>query len=258
MTFLFDKIVFGPIQSRRLGISLGVNLLAKNHKVCNFDCIYCECGWNEYENTKKYDIPTKEKVKLALEKKLKDMQSNHEKLDVITFAGNGEPTLHRNFDEIINDTISLRDKFFPDAKITVLSNSTSLHKKSVVNALKKIDNNVLKLDGGFQETVQIINQPLKNFKLEDLVQEFLQFEGDLIIQTLFLKGHYKGQKINNTNDEEIKKWLEYLKIIKPKQVMIYTIARDTPAENLEKVSKEKLQEIANKVENLGFKTSISV
>jgi len=256
-TFLFDKIIFGPVQSRRLGVSLGINLLPVNKKICTFDCIYCECGFNDENKEVKPKLPTAELVLSELEKTLKEMQQKGTAPNVITFAGNGEPTIHPDFEQIIDGTIELRNNLFPNARIAVLSNATLIHKESVVNALKKIDDNILKLDSGLEETVQLIDQPNPGFSLQKTIEHLLKFEGKLIIQTMFLKGKYNNTIIDNTSKEDVSSWLGMIEKIKPRQVMIYTIERDTPANDLEKVSLDKLKEIAQKVEEIGIPTQVS-
>ena len=256
-TFLFDKIIFGPVSSRRLGVSLGINLLPNNCKLCNFDCIYCECGWTSDDRSMIKSFHPRSLVKFTRESKVKEMKQHNEKLDVITFAGNGEPTMHPDFEGIIDDTMVIRDQYFPKAKIAVLSNSTLLHKESVFKALQKIEMNILKLDSMFESTIEIINQPRGKIYPEKMVEYFKKFEGKLIIQTLFLRGEIEGRKIDNTTEREISAWLSALQIINPEMVMIYTFARDTPAENLEKVTRDELEQIAQKVNNLGITTQIS-
>lgn len=254
-TFLFDSIVFGPIRSRRLGASLGINLLPINSKICSFDCIYCECGWTDKQQKGK--LPTREDVRKYLDEKLKDMKTKGEELDVITYAGNGEPTMHPQFSSIIDDSIELRDKYFPWARIAVLSNSTMLNKPAVIAALKKVDQNILKLDSAFDTTISLLSQPRVKFSAEELVKNLKSLEGNLIIQTLFLRGHFDGKTIDNTTDKEVSCWLELVKDICPKEVMIYTIARDTPATGLEKVSLKDLKAIAARVEALGIPVQVS-
>ena len=256
-TFLFQDIIFGPVKSRRLGISLGINLLPVNKKICTFDCIYCECGFNNQNKEIKTQMPTKEEVLAQLKNVLEDMKSKGTAPNVITFAGNGEPTIHKDFEEIIDGTISLRNNYFPEARIAVLSNSTLIDKPSVFRALNKIDDNILKLDSGIEESINILDQPVSKFSIAETVKNLKRFKGNLIIQTMFVKGSYKGRDVNNTTDEDINSWLELLKSIAPKQVMIYTIDRDTPVEGLEKIPLEKLNEIARMVENLGIKTQVS-
>ncbi|MBN2597024.1 radical SAM protein [Labilibaculum sp.] len=256
-TFLFDKIIFGPVKSRRLGVSLGINLLPNDCKLCSFNCIYCECGWNPDQYEQKINFHPKNQVKESLFEKLTQMKANNEDLDVITFAGNGEPTLHPEFGEIINYTIEVRNQVFPQARIAVLSNSSMIHKKSVFDALNKVDDNILKLDGGTEETIINLDQPVGKFNLNNLVELLSKFDGNLIIQTLFIRGEYGGKVIDNTTREEIDAWLTHLQKIQPKEVMIYTISRDTPSDNLEKISMKELKQIAQKVEEAGFKTQIS-
>lgn len=256
-TILFDEIVFGPIHSRRLGSSLGVNLLPYDGKVCSFDCIYCECGYNKNGRTKT-PLPSRENVKAALEAKLEKLKNENITIDVITFAGNGEPTLHPNFAEIIDDTILLRDKLYSKAKISVLSNALHISKENVFNALKRVENNILKLDSAFIDTARLIDQPASpSYSIEKQIELFKKFEGNIILQTMFLKGMHDGKQFDNTTDQEVKAWLHVVKETKPKEVMIYTIDRETPEKNLEKISIEKLREIGSKVEELGIKINIA-
>ncbi len=256
-TFLFDEVVFGPVISRRLGISLGINLLPIKTKLCNFNCIYCECGWNPEKFEGKDSLPTRQEVFARLENVLGKMKNEGKELDMITFAGNGEPTIHHNFAGIIDDTILLRNRFYPEVKISVLSNATMLHKPQIVEALKKVDQNILKLDSGFAETIAKNNLPAKRVDVEKLIEQFGKFEGKLIIQTMFVSGEYNNQKIDNTTEKEIDAWTLAIAKIRPEMVMIYTIARDTPTAGLQKICREKLQKIAAQVEKIGIATQVS-
>lgn len=256
-TFLFDQIIFGPVKSRRLGVSLGVNLLPTDSKVCSFDCIYCECGWNPKKRERKAILPTRAEVWLRMEEKLLQMQTSGELPDVITFAGNGEPTLHPDFEGIIDDTIELRNRLAPQARIAVLSNASMLHKTTVVSALKKVDDNIQKLDSAFEETVRKMDCPTSGYQLKQVIENLKQFEGRVIIQTMFLRGIFRGEIIDNTVEQEVSEWLKLIGEIKPSQVMIYTIDRDTPASGLEKVTLEELQQIGARVKMLGIKVQVS-
>lgn len=255
-TFLFDDIVFGPVKSRRFGVSLGINLLPVDYKYCTFNCIYCECGWTFKNNSEKIKLPTREEIRVRLKEQLLKMKSNDKAPDNITFAGNGEPTVHPKFAEIIDDTIELRDEFFPNAKITVLSNSSMLHKKSVFNALNKIENNVLKLDSAIEETFQKINQPVKGLTIQKIINGIKKFDGNQIIQTLFVRGKIEDELIDNTTNLEVEAWLKIIDEIKPKYVMLYPIERETPSEGLVKIPKEELNQIAQKAEAIGIKTQV--
>lgn len=256
-TFLFDKIIFGPVKSRRLGISLGVNLLPVGCKICNFNCIYCECGWNDNEAIRNQKLPSRYEVYESLEKKLQEMLENDEKPDVITFAGNGEPTIHPSFSSIIDDTIELRDKYFPQARISVLSNATMIHKSPVVSALKKVDQNILKLDSAFQDTIIAMNQPVASFSYEQLLSHLKKFEGKFIIQTLFTRGIHNGRMVDNTTERELSAWTAAIKELAPEKVMIYTIERNTPLSGLQKISVEELEEIARRITFPGTEVQIS-
>jgi wyosine [tRNA(Phe)-imidazoG37] synthetase (radical SAM superfamily) len=256
-TILFNEIVFGPIHSRRLGVSLGINLLPTNGKRCSFDCIYCECGYNKDFKTNA-PLPSRTAVKEALVKKLTELKEQQTVPDVITFAGNGEPTIHPQFAEIIEDTISLRDEFFPNAKISVLSNAAHIGKKKIVDALQKVDNNILKLDAGKLETIQLMDRPMpKDYTVEKQIELLKKFNGNFILQTMFLRGKHAGKVVDNSTEEEVSAWLEAVREIQPKEVMLYSIDRETPEKQLEKVSLEDLQKIGEKVENLGIKVSIA-
>jgi len=255
-TFLFDKIVFGPVKSRRLGVSLGINLLPVDRKLCNFDCVYCECGLN-IKGSGNSPLPLRKEVYEALELKLSEMQQSGETPDVITFAGNGEPTMHPDFDTIIQDTIDLRNKFFPQSLISVLSNSTMLHKPSVVEALKKVDQNILKLDSGLLSTIVKLNKPTGNYDLGKIIAQLKEFEGNLIIQTMFTRGEVDGTMIDNTLEEDVFSWQKTIETIKPKMVMIYTIDRDTPFDGLKKIPKSELESIAQRIKLLGIDIQVS-
>jgi wyosine [tRNA(Phe)-imidazoG37] synthetase (radical SAM superfamily) len=247
-TFLFEEIVFGPVKSRRLGVSLGINLLPVDAKVCSFDCVYCECGTNKEHRGGK--LPNSSEVLNALESKLKEMQSNHEAPDVITFAGNGEPTLHPEFATIIDETLRLRDAYFPKANVSVLSNATQLGSPRVFEALKRVDQAILKLDSAHPKTIALLDRPVSSaFNVEKLVEQLKAFNGKLIVQTLFTRGQYGGQHFDNTTEEEIADWIGLLRQIRPESVMIYTIDRDTPIQHIEKIPLEALQQIAKRVED---------
>ena len=256
-TFLFDKIIFGPVKSRRLGVSLGINLLPTNLKVCSFDCIYCECGWNQKKQTDRESLPSENEVKEKLAVKLAEMNATGELPDVITFAGNGEPTLHPQFARNIDDTIELRDKFAPKARIAVLSNSSMIHKKAVFDALLKVDDNILKLDSAFEKTVQLLDCPKGDFSLQKVIDQLIAFRGRVIIQTMFVRGSFKGEIVDNTTETEVTAWLGLIRKIKPSQVMIYTIDRDTPLETLEKVPVAELNAIGRKLTEAGFSVQVS-
>ena len=255
-TFLFDKIVFGPVSSRRLGVSLGINLLPTACKVCNFNCIYCECGWN-MPNSKHEKLPSREEVREALSMQLKQMASENKPPDVITFAGNGEPTLHPQFGPIIDDTIELRNEHCPNARIAVLSNATRINQESVFRALQKVDQNILKLDAATDSLVETLNQPNQPYSVEKTVNNLMRFNGDFILQTLFVKGTYNGSTVDNTTPNEVAKWLKIVEMLHPKEVMVYTISRDTPAQGLKNISKKELEQIAQQVRLLNIAVSVS-
>lgn len=256
VTILFHETVFGPIHSRRLGSSLGVNLSPIDGKVCSFDCLYCEAGYNA-QGQGKQGLPSRESVKRHLAARLKEMSEKGEPLDVITFSGNGEPTIHPQFKEIIHDTIMLRDRHYPQAKVSVLSNSTFLGNPKVVEALRKVDNNILKLDSAFDRTMRLLNRPANpNVVVEGIIQDIMQFSGSCIVQTMLLRGEHDGKRIDNTTDEEIDALIDAYRRIAPKEVMIYSIDRKTPEEHLEKISAEEMERIGKRIADAGINVKV--
>ena len=251
-TVIYPSPIFGPVHSRRLGVSLGINLLPADGKVCSFDCIYCECGFNANRRpTQK--MPTRQEVAAALEAKLKDMKQNGPAPDVLTFAGNGEPTANPEFPGIIDDTLQLRDRYFPEAKVSVLSNSTFINRPAVREALMRVDNNILKLDTVDPIYINKVDRPQGHYDVEQIIEDMKEFHGHVIIQTMFLKG--KG--LDNTGDEFVEPWLEAVKAIAPQQVMIYTIDRETPDQSLLKASPEELDHICDRVKAMGIPCTAS-
>ena len=257
MTILFHEIVYGPVHSRRMGISLGVNLLPYDGKLCSFDCIYCECGFNRDFRTKT-KLPDRDNVRAALQDKLQSLQDQGAKLDVITFAGNGEPTMHPEFEGIIGDTLLLRDRYYPHTKISVLSNGLHLNKKEVFDAMKKVDNPILKLDSAFDETARRIDRPnAASYSVSQQVERYKLFQGDFILQSMFLRGRFEGSVVDNTTEEELSAWLALVRSLRPREVMIYTIDRETPARELEKAPLGVLHDIARRVGELGIQTTVA-
>lgn len=255
-TIIFPSPIFGPIKSRRLGISLGVNLLPADGKICTFDCIYCECGFNS-ERRPKRRIPQRHEVADALEMKLAEMKADGALPDVITFAGNGEPTVHPQFNEIVDDTIALRDRYCPDAKVSVLTNATMLSKPTVFEALLKVDNNILKLDTVDTAYIQRVDRPNGRYDVREIIGYMKKFGGKAVIQTMFLKGEVDGVDVNNTVEEYVAPWIEAVKEIAPREVMIYTIDRETPQKGLIKATHEELDRIVKRLTDAGIKASAS-
>ena len=276
-TIIYPSPVFGPVHSRRLGISLGINLLPADGKVCSFDCIYCECGFNE-DHRPTLPLPTREEVAAKLEEKLQQMAAEGQLPDVLTFAGNGEPTCHPHFPEIIDDTIRLRDQYCPKAKVSVLSNSTMIHRQTVHDALMRVDNNILKLDTVDPIYIYKVDHPNGTYDVEKIIDRMKAFNGHIIIQTMFMRGEIRregvrregvrreGEKesgvrsqesVDNTGEEYVGPWLEAVKAIKPQQVMIYTIDRETPTIGLLKATHEQLDAIRDSVIAAGIPCTAS-
>ena len=255
-TIIYPSPIFGPVHSRRLGISLGINLLPADGKVCSFNCVYCECGFNE-DHRPTLPFPTREEVANKLEQKLHEMVSEGQLPDVLTFAGNGEPTCHPHFAEIIDDTIRLRNQYCPQAKVSVLSNSTMIHRQQVHDALMRVDNNILKLDTIDPIYINKVDRPNGTYDVNQIIERMKAFNGHIIIQTMFMRGEYKGESIDNTGEEYVAPWLEVVKEINPQQVMIYTIDRETPAHHLQKASREQLDVIRDRVIAIGIPCTAS-
>jgi len=255
-TIIYPSPIFGPVHSRRLGISLGINLLPADGKVCSFDCIYCECGFNK-DHRPTLPQPSRQEVARKLEAKLQEMQAGGQLPDVLTFAGNGEPTCHPHFAEIIDDTIRLRNLYCPKAKVCVLSNSTFIHRQQVHDALMRVDDNILKLDTVDPHYIYKVDRPNGTYDVNAIIERMKAFHGHLIIQTMFMRGNCNGESVDNTGEEYVKPWLEAVKDIRPQQVMVYTIDRETPAPGLEKASREQLDAIRDRVIAAGIPCSAS-
>lgn len=255
-TVLYSSPVFGPIHSRRLGVSLGINLMPADGKICTFDCIYCECGFNADRRTHSRR-PTRQQVAEALEAKLQDMRTNGPAPDVLTFAGNGEPTLHPDFAGIVDDVVALRNKFFPQAKISVLSNATQTPRPEVREALMKVDNNIQKLDTANQQYIERLDRPVGKYDVNRIIEALKSFNGHVIIQTMFLKGSHGEESIDNTGDDYVLPWLKTVKEIGPQEVMIYTIDRETPDQKLRKASHADLDRIVALIEAAGIAATAS-
>jgi len=254
--FLFDNIVFGPIYSRRLGNSLGINLLPTKRKVCNFNCVYCECGWTHHSKSKQVKFPELDTVLNSLNLNFLKLKNEGKNVDSITFAGNGEPTLYPDFDIIVDEIFSLRNRFLPKAKISLLTNGGTISNERVRNSLKKIDNRIFKLDAGSTELLHLINGTGNNIGVENLVDDLRNLDVKIIVQSLFLRGKLNNISFDNTIEKEINLWLKHISEIKPEYVMIYPINRQTPLSNIEKISYNELFSILKKLENFGIKSRI--
>lgn len=255
-TILYASPVFGPIHSRRLGISLGINLLPADGKICSFDCIYCECGLNA-ERPPHARMPSRELVRSVLRDKLETLRAENVIPDTLTFAGNGEPTGHPQFAEIVDDVRALRDEYCPKAVISVLTNATHILKEDVFQALLKIDNPLLKLDTVSLDYILRVDRPNAHYDLPKLLARMEAFGKHAIIQTMFMKGTWQGQSVDNTSNEYVLPWLEAIKRIGPRLVTIYTIDRETPGEGLQKATKEELDHIADLVRAAGIEVTVS-
>ncbi len=255
-TFLFEDIIFGPVISRRLGVSLGLNLVPANGKTCTFNCIYCECGWTRQRQLPPEGFPGRKLIADSLVRKLLDMKNEGLMPDSLTYAGNGEPTLHPEFNGIITDSIRIRDQYTPESLIAVLSNASLADKPGVKEALEQVDRNILKLDTGIEETFRILNRPPDSIKLGDIVRNLKLFSGNLIIQSLFIRGEHNGNLIDNTSERELSALTALYREIMPAEVQVYTIARDTPVRTLHKIPPAELEAIAARIWELGIKTSV--
>lgn len=246
-----EEIVFGPIRSRRLGSSLGINLLPEKGKLCNFDCIYCECGWNKDGRDDKR-VPDALELRGALESKLKTCREQGIPIDSITFSGDGEPTLNPDFPEIIDITLELRDKYYPAAKVSVLSNATMVHKDEVFEALTKVDNPILKIDAPTTELARLVNRPYPGYKVEAVVEALKRFDGDFVLQTMFLKSRY----FDSSDPVQLNAWMDIVRLLRPREVMVYTIDRETPEQDLVKFTAEQMGELVKPLVDEGFTVQI--
>lgn len=255
---LYDSPIFGPVHSRRLGVSLGVNLLPADAKVCSFDCIYCECGYNSAAHSLRPRFPAREEVSRALRERLSDMRLRGPRPDVITFAGNGEPTLHPLFADIVDDVCRLRDEFFPEAKISVLTNATQIGRPDVFDALCRVDNNIVKLDTVSPDYIRLADRPVSpRYDVGTIVERMSAFGARCVVQTMFMKGTHGGADVSNLAPDFVDPWLAALRRIGPREVMIYTIDRHTPSPLLEKASPAELDAIATRVRALGLDCQVS-
>ena len=247
----FEDIVFGPIYSRRLGSSLGVNILPTVGKLCNFDCIYCECGWNK-DGKSDGRFPRLAEVEAALEEKMSKAAAEGTPVDSITFSGNGEPTMNPDFPQIVEATVRLRDKYFPDAKVSVLSNAVLVGRKEIADALKKVDNPILKIDASSDELIEKINKPVGKYSLAKIVDALKGFDGNFILQTMFLR----AQDFNTAEKEALEAWMNIVRELKPREIMVYTIDRETPDKSLGKYTVEEMTAFVQPLLDEGFKIQI--
>ena len=256
MTIIYPSPIFGPIHSRRLGISLGINLLPADGKCCSFDCIYCECGFNR-DFVPRQKMPTRDEVSRALEAQLQKMQAEGTAPDVFTFAGNGEPTFHPHFPEIIDDTLALRDRYFPRAKVSVLTNATQILRPAVFEALCRVDNNICNLDTIAPDYIALVDRPNGAYDVEKIIARLREFGNRCVVQTLFMKGEYEDVSVDNTGEAFVQPWLKAIAAIRPREVMIYTIDRETPAHQLQKATHDELDAIGLQVRELGIPCSVA-
>lgn len=249
---LRERVVFGPVKSRRLGSSLGINLLPEEGKLCNFDCIYCECGWNA-DGTADRRIPTRTQVRTALEDKLSECMLEGVQIDSITFSGDGEPTLNPEFPGIVDDTLQLRDAFYPGSKVSVLSNATMLHVSEIVEALRSVDNPILKLDAPTTALARIINKPAEGYDVEKVLSGMEAFGGDFVLQTMMLK----APGFDSSSPEVLGPWMDIVRRLRPREIMVYTIARPAPMDGLEKFGAEQMRQLVQPLLDEGFKIQIT-
>lgn len=248
----FEDIVFGPIYSRRLGSSLGVNILPTKGKLCNFDCVYCECGWNRDGAVPDRRFPVLSEVEAALREKMSKAAAEGIPVDSITFSGNGEPTMNPDFADIIDVTLSLRDKYFPDAKVSVLSNATLVGREDVALALRKVDNPILKIDASSQELVDKINKPVGTYRLAEVIENLKSFDGNFILQTMFLK----SEEFDTASEDALRAWLDIVRLLRPRQVMVYTIDRETPDKTLRKYTVDEMTAMVQPLIDEGFDVQV--
>ena len=247
----FDEIVFGPIFSRRLGSSLGVNLLPSKGKLCNFDCVYCECGWNK-DGRGDAVFPKLSDIEAALEEKMSRASEDGVRIDSVTFSGNGEPTMHPDFAAVIDVTLRMRDRYFPDAKVSVLSNATMIGRTDVMEALMRVDNPILKIDASSDELIGRINKPVGRYRLDDVVENLRKFEGRFVLQTMFLR----SPEFDTASPEALGRWMDIVRELKPREIMVYTIDRETPDKSLGKYTVEEMKGFVRPLIDEGYNIQI--
>ena len=246
-----ETLVFGPIHSRRLGSSLGINLLPQQGKICNFDCIYCECGWNK-DGRGDRQLPTAEDLRQTLTAKLQQCLADGTPIDSITFSGDGEPTLNPDFAAIIDITLELRDRYYPDAKVSVLSNATRIGREDVFQALRKVDNPILKIDAPTAALAAKINQPQCDYDVDQVVEDLRRFEGDFVLQTMFLV----SPEFDSSSPEVLQGWMRIVRELRPREIMVYTIDRETPMKGLQKMTVDQMRELVQPLLDEGFRIQI--
>ena len=246
-----EELVFGPIHSRRLGSSLGINLLPTEGKLCNFDCIYCECGWNK-DGRGDRRLPSASDLEAALGSRLRECASAGVPIDSITFSGDGEPTLNPDFARIIDITLALRNEFYPKAKVSVLSNATRVCRDDVFEALRKVDNPIMKIDAPTDALAEMINQPQGEYHVSDIVEDLMKFRGDFVLQTMFLT----APGFDSSSDEVLGGWMEIVRKLKPREIMVYTLDRPAPAEGLGKFTAEEMKIMVQPLVDEGFRIQI--
>ena len=247
--------VYGPVTSRRLGCSLGVNILPLRAKVCNFDCLYCECGWNAAPYVPAQHTGWKSnanEILHVLEKRIEELVAAGTIPQIITFSGNGEPSLHPDFLQLVKGTTAIRDRLLPGVKVGIFSNSGMLDKPGVFEALQLADERFMKLDSAREETVRLINRPQAGYTVAKTIERLKRFGGDFTLQTLFFRGTFEGQLIDNTTPDELEGWFNVVDELKPQKVMVYTLDRKTPAKDLQKCPSETLHQIAAALEKRGI------
>ena len=247
----FDDIVFGPIFSRRLGTSLGLNILPPQGKLCNFDCVYCECGWNK-DGKSAGEFPRLAQVAEALEKRLKELAEEGVSVDSITFSGNGEPTMNPDFAPIVDAVLELRGKYCPNAKVSVLSNATLAWRDDVYQALAKVDNPILKLDAGTTDAALAVNKPVGAYSVERVVESLRRFKGNFVLQTMFVR----SEEFDTTAHDVLGRWVEIVRELAPREIMIYTIDRETPDKTLQKYTVEEMASFVQPLREEGFEIQI--
>ena len=251
-TKLFESLIVGPIHSRRLGSSLGINLMPEHGKICSFDCIYCECGWNKDHDQDKLR-PTAKQVEKALRERAEELHRDNIRVDSITFSGNGEPTIHPEFAKIVDITLRIRDEYLKDAKVSVLSNASMIWKKEVRQALMKVDNPILKIDSTDKDIVNAVNRPAPGYSLDKTIEDLKKFNGNFILQTIF----FKTIDFDLTDKKLTEGWRNLVRQLRPRQIMMYTLDRDTPAKDLKKATMEEMREIALPLKEEGFNITIN-
>ena len=238
-------ITYGPVQSRRLGLSLGINLLPTEYKLCSFNCLYCQYGWTKKvtfaPGERLKDLPSVDAVAAALETALAELSRDHRTMDAISICGNGEPTLYPALAEVIVKVKRIRDRYQPRARVAILSNSSTVGDHAVRAALDLLDVKIMKFDAGSEEMFRQLNHPAAPVYMGEIVA------GLKALKKIFLQSCFVQGRVTNADPDSVAMWIDKVREIHPLSVQVYTLDREPADKRIEKVSRTTLAWIADAV-----------